>query len=358
MVDQVVLHVGAMKSGTTYLQMLLFQNKESLARQDVLVVGTTWSDQVRGVGEILRRNRKRPAWDRLLEEMRRTPGRAVISMEYLGPAHRSAVERVVASLPTSDVRVVLAARDVNRSLVSMWQEKVQNGRPWTWAEYVADARDKAPGETDGTHDRLSLGGSFWRQQHIARMWSTWAQGVGRDRCTVVTLPAPGAPADTLRRRFEEAAGLTFEDLAPPRRDNASLGLPSVLVLRQLNELLEQRGIGPEVGMKLRKNGLAKNFLPRHRHDEPALGFPVEDWVREQAAATIRRLRQDEAPLVGDWADLEPVEVPGVSPDAVAPEQIADAAMFALAEVVAHRLRNQAATEEADGRNGSTLSGPS
>ena len=55
MVDQVVLHVGAMKSGTTYLQALLFQNKESLARQDVLVVGTTWSDQVRGVGEILRR---------------------------------------------------------------------------------------------------------------------------------------------------------------------------------------------------------------------------------------------------------------------------------------------------------------
>ena len=155
MSERVVLHVGAMKSGTSYLQGLLYANKPALAGRGVLVPGDAWSHQVRAVRQVLAPGRHpgTPRWKALADEIRSAPGTAVVSMEYLGPAKRSAAEQIVADLGGSDVRVVFTVRDLNRSLASMWQETVQNGRSWTWDEYVADARRKRPGAGSGRVDR-------------------------------------------------------------------------------------------------------------------------------------------------------------------------------------------------------------
>ncbi len=55
-----MLHVGAMKSGTSYLQSRLFANKAELAERGLLLPGSGWGDQVRGVLDVLgRRGRGR-----------------------------------------------------------------------------------------------------------------------------------------------------------------------------------------------------------------------------------------------------------------------------------------------------------
>ena len=50
---QVFLHIGAMKTGTTYLQNLMAANKPTLAAEQVLFPGRTWMDQDWAVRDIL-----------------------------------------------------------------------------------------------------------------------------------------------------------------------------------------------------------------------------------------------------------------------------------------------------------------
>ena len=56
MADKVVLHVGLMKSGTTFLQRQLFAHQSTLRDRGTLVPGTKWGDQVTAVSDGLRRD--------------------------------------------------------------------------------------------------------------------------------------------------------------------------------------------------------------------------------------------------------------------------------------------------------------
>jgi hypothetical protein len=337
MAERVVLHVGAMKSGTSYLQSLLFADQEGLARQGVLVPGETWGDQVVAVRQVLSQAPDKSAWSSLVAEVTAHPGPAVVSMEFLGPAGPRKVARVVESFQDTPVEVVVTARDLNRTIASMWQETVQNGRTWTFDEYVADLRAKRPGQGAGVADRTTPGGTFWRQQHLPRLCRRWSAKVGRERCTLVTVPPPGAPPDELADRFAAAARISFTTTEVPRGSNPSLGLASTLALRRLNELLDERGLAFPTGSHVRKRQLAKEILAARRRGEPTLGLEVAEWVVEQAADTRALLQQDGVKVVGDLTDLTPVAVPGVHPSEVPDSEVAEAALFGLAGLVEQQI---------------------
>jgi hypothetical protein len=337
--ERVVLHVGAMKSGTSYLQSLLVADRDGLARHGVLVPGTTWNDQVVAVRQVLSRPEDAPRWTGLVDEISAHPGLAVVSMEFLGPSRPEVAARVVRSFGATPVEVVVTARDLNRTIASMWQETVQNGRSWGWDEYVADVRAKRPGQGDGVADRSTAGGTFWRQQHVARICRDWTSVVGQERCTLVTVPPPGAPLRELADRFASAAGLSFTTTTVPAGSNPSLGLASTLALRRLNELLDERGLRFPAGQRLRKRRLAKEILASRRREEPALGLGVTDWVLQQTTDTRVVLQQDGVTVVGALADLDPVDVPGVHPSELPDAEIAEAAVFGLAGLLEGQIRD-------------------
>ncbi len=339
MAERVVLHVGTMKSGTSYLQALLFAERPRLAEAGVLVPGKTWNHQARAVRQALapRSDGPRERWQALVEEVRSAPETAAISMEYLGPAHPDTIASVVEQLGGAGVRVVITARDLNRTLVSMWQETIQNGRTWSWAEYVADAEAKQPDGGPGEADRRTAGGTFWRQQDLVRMVSDWAGVVGTEQVTLTTVPQPGAPSSALAERFAEASGLDLDTERRVTRANESLGLPSLLALRRVNELLDERGLAFPAGQGLRKRTLAKTVLAGRRDAEPALGLVTPAWVREQTTRTVAALTESGVRLVGDWADLEPVDVPGVDPEQVALAEVHEAALEGLAGLIAEQV---------------------
>jgi hypothetical protein len=337
MARTVVLHVGVMKSGTTFVQGQLFANRSSLAERDILVLGRKWADQVEAVKDSLRplKGGSLPPdspWSRMAAEARDWAGTSIVSMEFLGPAAPDRIRRIVDSLRPARVEVVVTARDLNRSIVALWQETIQNGRWWTWQEYVDGVRAASPGQR--ARKVSEAGRTFWRQQDLVRICRAWSAAA--DQCTLVTVPHPGASRTELLDRFARAAGLGDVELRKTGA-NESIGAASTLALREMNELLAGRDLAFPHGAALRKGVLAKQVLAGRRDVEPSIGLPVHDWVTEASARLVARLRELDLPLVGDWHDLEPVAVPGVDPADIGADQVAAAAIAGLAGLVETRI---------------------
>lgn len=325
MAQRVVLHVGSMKSGTSYLQSLMMANRKLLAHRGLLLPGRVWRDQVSGVAEVLDRSRvaKAPeegSWQSLVDEIAAWEGTGLISMEFLGPVGINRIERVVSSFPAGTVEVVVTARDLNRQVPAMWQEGLKNGRSFTFDEYVEAIR-----ANDGP------GKGFWREQTIAAMCRRWSEVVGVDKVTLVTVPHPGAAPDELWRRFAEAIGVDGVDAVQPASANQSLGAASVEVMRRLNVLLSDLDFTEYAPVA--KHRLAKRVLAGRRSSEPALGFDVPPWLPALSERMVGRLDALGIRVVGDLADLAPVAVPGVHPDDVSADEQLDAAVAGLEALV-------------------------
>lgn len=326
---RLVLHVGAMKSGTTFVQSRLFAHRDLLRERGVRVPGQRRRSQVLAVQQLIRGGG--PMWDRQAAAVSRHDGTSVISMELLGPAPAEVLERLRASVD-GEVEVVVTARDLNRCLPAMWQETLQNGRSWSWLDYVAGARTDRPSARTGAA-ATAAGRAFWIQQDLVRMVRSWQAVFGADRVTVVTVPPPGAAPDLLWSRFASVADPALEGLTSEPDPNESLGAASAVAVRRLNELLEGAGLEFPQGHRLRKRLLTKQVLAGRRSAEPAIGLGVLPWVVEEAAAQRHGLEDLGVRLVGDWADLAPVDVPGIDPDTVDERAVTDAALAGLAGVV-------------------------
>jgi hypothetical protein len=327
----VVLHIGAMKSGTSFVQRTLGGNRDELARQGYLFPGRAWRHQVYGVMDVLdqeRDGRKPPAtvgaWKRLLEEMAGHDGVSVISMEFLAATPPADIARVVTSLAPARVEVVLTARDLGRNIPAMWQEGLKNRSTWTWEEYLDGVEHGDPNEP-------GVARRFWRHMGTAVIARRWQAAVGRDHFTLVTLPHSGAPQDELWRRFCSVVGLDPAPFELPGRENASLGAASALLLRSVNEHLA--GAPNRQYNKVIKKLLAKQAMATRRPQEDPIGFPRARWLDDRAERMIGRLRDLDVRVVGDLEDLRPEPVPGVDPSTVSPAQREEAAVAALGFLV-------------------------
>jgi hypothetical protein len=325
MAERVVLHVGLMKSGTSHLQARLGAAREGLAAAGFLFPGRAWRDQVNAVSDALGRRQRAHGefanvWDRMVEEIDAFAGTAIISMEFLAAAPADKLQRVVDAFPSARVEAVVTVRDLGRTIPSMWQETLKNGRTWPWRAYV-----------DGVRQRTGPGEVFWAEQDAAAVTRKWAALVGADAVTVVTLPRSGGDPEELWHRFCAATGVPVEAAAPPESGNESLGAASAQLMERLNHRVGDLA-WPDYSRHV-KFGIAKTVLPLHRGAEPAIGFKVSRWVRRAAEDLQRGIAEAGVLVVGDLADLEPLPSAGVSPDRVSVEEQLEAAVHALEELV-------------------------
>lgn len=342
MAPRLVLHVGTMKTGTTYLQGRLFANQEKLAGLGVLLPGGTYGAQVFAAREL---GRDPDRWGALADEIRAHGGTSVISTERLAPMRPPMVQKVRDLLDGVDVEVVVTARDLNRSIPALWQESVQNGRTWRYGEYLAGVETWRPGHREGV-ERPEAGRTFWRQLDLVRIVSTWKDIFGVERVTVITLPPPGAPRDLLWERFCSVVGIEHEGFQDSTTPNGSLGAASAMAVRRMNELLLEAELPYPRGGPLRKRLLSKQVLAARRKDEPSIGLEVAPWLDEQTRRIERALTRLGVRIIGSVEELEPVAVPGVHPDTLDDREVAEAAVAGLAGLV----RQHAET------SGETLSG--
>ncbi|MGZ8744574.1 MAG: hypothetical protein ACXWXO_16780 [Nocardioides sp.] len=313
----VLLHIGAMKTGTTYVQNLLKANRKALRQQGWLVPGgplvTGGVREVMGLTDAgARAGSETPKWDKVRQQVRAWDGAgSLISMEFLSYAGPERAQRVLAGFDPDRVHVVLTVRDARGALPSQWQSYSRNGGDLTWPEFAADL---AAGRK-----RSAAVKTFRRTQDIPRMLEVWGALLPADRLTVVTVPPSGSAPDDLWRRFCNAAGVSAEGtkVDDSAFGNPALGYGSVELLRRINAAgLKQ--VRPSAYRKVVRYVARNHLIPlRSGESRPQLDRATADFALGLNARTLAAVREH-AVLVGRPEELPTTADTSALPDAPAP----------------------------------------
>jgi hypothetical protein len=299
------MHVGVAKTGTTYLQRILFAHRDALREAGVLYPGAQPGDQfvasidLRGLDDAkFDHFNAGGAWDRMADEVRAFDGNAVISHETFARATAQQIDRIVDSFDTADLRIVLTARDLGRQIPAVWQETLKNKATGSYGQFLEDIFRN---EESGPHK------FFWRPQDIARLVRRWVRQVGGDKITLVTVPPSGAPRDELWNRFAQAIELPDGAVTelPAAAANSSLGPAEAELLRHLNASLPPDFPWPRY-IKTVKRQFAETKLAGR--DGGRIFVPPEwhEAVKQRATEMVSYLEQSGVAVIGDLNDLTPV----------------------------------------------------
>jgi hypothetical protein len=348
MSTRVLLHVGTPKTGTSYLQDVLFSNQETLKDAGILYPADRFDAHFLAALDLLRlpwgglELDAHGLWDRTAAEVRAWPGTAIISHEILATASRTQVVRALSSLghPDVELHVVLSVRDLVRQIPAEWQENVKHRRVFSFHEFLEAIQDP---DREGP-----IASWFWGVQEIPYILDRWAADLPPERVHLVTVPAPGGPPDLLWERFCEAFGLTDLELdRQSERTNPSLGSPETALLRRIN-LKANHEVLPLRYRPLVRELLAHQTLSR-RSDSPRLTLPPEmhPWTQDLAGAWIDEIKARGYHVIGDLDDLvgPPPTQPYVDPDAPAESEVADAAVDAIRALLRENGRLLGVEEE-------------
>ncbi len=319
----VYLHIGAPKSGSTFIQGVLWANREALQSVGVGLPGVgafehyRASKDLRGVPfhEDEPGGEGTGTWDTLARKVaQRGEQVVVLSDEQLAAVTSGDVERVVSSLAPRDVHVVYVVRELSTLLPSAWQEVVKHRgrRPYEqWAKGVLRRPDHP----------------FWRLHYVPEVLERWGSVVPSTQIHVVTMPPPTSGPDELWRRFASVLGVD-PSVATEREvaGNPSLGPAETEVLRQLNEQL------PPAFDRWHYTTLARDLVVSQifagsgsgAAAAPAVSTRLAALVVEKARDIAAGIDQSGCEVVGALSDLEPATVPGST------SRPADAELLAVA----------------------------
>ena len=330
MAKRVFMHVGLPKTGTTYLQTLLWHNRDELRSQGVLLPGDSarqhlWASGV--VREDPKLDRRGPeakhAWDRLVAAINAWADTAVVSHEFFASASAEQARNAVAALREAEVHVVVTARDTLSLVTARWQEFVKNGSTVRIDDYPE--RDEPSGNDDWD----------WGTLDLADVLRRWGSAVPRERVHVITVPKPQEPSGTLWLRFAELIGID-----PSRCDtsvaaqNQSLGVVEVELLRRINADLVGFRSAPDRGNWIRGYLAQGKLVPRGGERF----WPSPARVEALCARGTRIAEEVAAAgydVIGDVNDLRPpAEVPPRRhPDGVTDAELVAAATSVIADMM-------------------------
>ncbi|WP_459986271.1 hypothetical protein [Nocardioides sp. AN3] len=330
---QVFLHVGAPKTGTTYLQDRLFLNRTSLSRHGIKYPTGLREDMFLAAVDLT--GIKWPGfvgmahgeWDALVRRTKISGGTVVLSHEILAVAKPSRIRRVAEDLggPDTELHVVFTARDIARQLTADWQEGLKMYGTKTFAGYLRETIEGDP--------RISKQW-FWRAQHLPRVLSNWGAIVPPERVHLVVLPHQGGDV------WEMFAGVIGADprWAPRETDrrNASLGAGQAAMLRRLNKRLKRAGLDRETHRSLVLNPIVYDSLTESDGLPIALPPGCYEWASGVAKEWVEWVDASGIDVVGDLADLlpaPPTDEVWIDPDRPGPAAVRDAALDALVGVI-------------------------
>jgi hypothetical protein len=295
--------VGSPKTGTTFLQEVLWSQRRTAAEQGLLLPLEKFADHylasldVRGLAG----RKEHPAravgiWDRLVAETLTWPGTTLVSHELFASATAAQAAAAIASFgPDTEVHVVLTVRDLVRQIPAEWQEHVKHRSTATMPDFVHDLRADERGTS-----------WFWRVQDFADVAARWGATLPPSRVHVVTVPPAGADPGTLWHRFATLLGLDPDSFDTEQsRANTSLGVEQSELLRLVNAELGDRVRLPGPYPVVVKNVLAHRILAGRKGTRLALDADATEYAVRRSAEIAERLRQMDVDVVGDLDDLVP-----------------------------------------------------
>jgi hypothetical protein len=345
MAHKVFLHVGAPKTGTTYLQDRLFHNRVSLEKHGVFYPVGGQPDFFRPALDLIdrpwggMRKTVHGEWDTLVRRVRRSECETILISHHLfAGARPDRVEKAMTDLGEggrTEVHIVYTARDIARVLAAEWQDQVQRERKVTFARYL---------ERMQMAKQSRSAAWFWRTHGLPDVLSRWGRNLPPERVHLVTVPPDGAPSEMLWRRFCEVVGIE-ESWTPidSDRHNQSLGRAEATLLRRLNARLESQELPREDYRHMVTEVIAKRTLA-HRESRERVTIPPSalDWADQVAESWIEWAELAKVDISGDLEDLRPQrpepDAAWVDPDTPRTKDVADAAIDALVAVVVEAAR--------------------
>jgi hypothetical protein len=343
---RVVVHVGAPKSGTTFLQSALWSHRRALLEQGVTCPGRRERDMFLAAVEVREVAARwgfdaddvAGTWRRLCGQARAFDGTTIMSHEILAAATEEQVARALAELDGEEVHIVYTARDLGRQVSSEWQERIKNGSKRTFAGFGHELEKQIAGD--------DFGGMFWRAHDAAGVLSRWGAGVPADRVHVVVCPPPGAAPEELWHRFGDACGFAADAVDPTSgraRSNKTLGAVEVSVLRRVNQALDGRIPQPQYG-RVVKRLFAQKALAQFSSPGPRCPAALLGRLQTLAEQRNEQLRGRGYRIHGDLDDLRPQETggPALDPDDVDPRRELEVSIAVIAEMLVERADRRAA----------------
>jgi hypothetical protein len=340
---KVFLHIGEPKTGTTFLQQVMWRNRTELAGQGVVLPGYHPQDHYRATQD-LRGIPKLPddpaatwtgEWEILARQAQQAPSVAIISHELFSAADPDQADRAIRSLLPAEVHVVLTVRDIATLLPAEWQETVKHRNSLGWEAWLEDVIDRESVDPD----RRQFW--FWRVHDTLAILDIWSHLLPPERVHVIVVPPRGSTNDVLWQRYAALVGIDPGSVDLSRaRPNSSLGLPEIEFMRQLNEVLPAEVPDWFYMWNVKETLAHEAFASRPRSARLVLPASRDAWARSDAEAVVAALRDSKYDIIGDLADLlpRPAAEPPASPADVPADQVLDVAVNAAAALVLHQYR--------------------
>jgi len=200
---RVFLHIGEPKTGTTFLQQVMWRNRSELAAQGVVLPGHHPQDHYRASQDLrnIPKLASDPAgswtgeWEILARQAQQAARVAVISHELFSAVDAEQANRAVRSLEPAEVHVVLTVRDMGSLLPAEWQETVKHRNARGWEDWLSDVIDRESVSADRRQ------WWFWRVHDTLAILDIWSQLVPPEQVHVITTPVRGSDNGLLWERF-------------------------------------------------------------------------------------------------------------------------------------------------------------
>lgn len=330
MAQRLILHVGAPKTGTTYLQDLLWGNADVLAGQGVhLPLGD--AQTLRSAAADLRQapwsgDWQQATWQDLAAAIDEVDGTAVVSEELLCRTPPERIGSFLAALaPGTRVDLVFGARDHGRQVPAMWQHAVRGRNTVTFEGYLQWLREDPEA-------------SYWLEQDPVLAHDRWGPFVAPERFHVLTVPASGSSPTLLWERFAAILGVDADSVEPPAAPaNESLGVVEAEVLRRLNDRLGDRfPLWHKYVTVVRRHVIVPALSTAPGPERIRVPADAVPWLEEQARTTVAALADRGVHVAGDLAELcLPIEPASLTPAELADGQLLDAVLDAWVRQLEH-----------------------
>ncbi|RNL66200.1 hypothetical protein EFK50_00815 [Nocardioides marmoriginsengisoli] len=332
MAAKVFLHLGLPKTATTYLQTLMWADRDLMRSQGVLLPGRERRDHLWS-SRIVREDpnlagydeRRRTAWDRLRAEIAAWDGNAVISHEFFAGASAEQAVAMIDALAPAEVHLVVTAREPVGLFASSWQESLKNRETATMAEYATAPVSES-----------SQAIWNWRTLDVRLVLERWAPALPPAQVHVLPLPGAESPRSLIWERFAALIGLdpAAFDLSASF-PNESMGVVEAETLRRINLHLQDDDFDKpfDKGVYIRTFLADQRLVPRGGDRF----WPDPDAIadcRARGEAAVAHIREAGYDVVGD---LESLRVPAELPERRTVGTVTEAEVAATATALAGRM---------------------
>ena len=335
MAAKIFLHIGLPKTATTYLQTILWGNKETLVGQGIQMPGPErrfhyWCTRIVRDDEVFAERateRQLGAWDAVRADIADWPETAIISHEFFSAATAEQaarmVEQLAAANPEAEVHLVLTAREPLGLFTASWQESLKNRATRPMAEYSMSVSEN-PSDVWN-----------WRALDARLVLERWAPCFPAESVHVLPLPGRDAPRREIWDRFARLVGADPDSVDLSQSfPNTSMGVVEAETLRRVNHHLDAFNSAIDRGTYIRSFLADERLVPRRGDPFWPPEARIEE-IRQRGRDAVDFIEAQGFDVIGDASSLL---VPEQLPERRTPESVTEAEVAEVAvELVARML---------------------